>query len=171
MKRILVLAALAACLPAQASAMCYTVFGPKQVVFWRGSNAPFDLSGPISDTMRKRVPSGHLVITDDTYGCTPVGQTDFFGPVPGMTVQTQGQLRAVGMQGAASAGWSGAPVEPGAVMIETQPGRVAVPLGTGEVVERGRLGSGREAVVVPAPVQPVAPVAPVRERAAVRRDL
>jgi len=87
MKRIVMLVAVLACIPAQAWALCYTVFGPGQVVVWRGSNAPFDMSGPISATMKKRFPNNHLVISDETRTCSPLGRDDFFGPMPGMNVQ------------------------------------------------------------------------------------
>jgi len=83
MKRALILATLALGLaPASVFAMCYTVLGANAVVVWRGTNTPIDLSKPVTAGMRAVFPAGtHLVISDETTGCTPVGPQNFFGPM------------------------------------------------------------------------------------------
>lgn len=87
MKRICLPLLLLACLPAPALAMCYTVVGQGNVVIWRGTNSPINLSGTITEGMRARFPQGsHFVISYDANGCTPIGPQDFFGPLPGMNV-------------------------------------------------------------------------------------
>lgn len=92
---ILVLAA--GCIPASALSMCSTIYGPNAAVIWRGTNAPIDLSGPVSAGMRRVFPSAYfLVIEDDNRGCSPAGPADYFGPMPGLTGPVPG---APAMQG------------------------------------------------------------------------
>jgi hypothetical protein len=73
-------------LPGSAAALCYTVYGANQLVMWRGTQAPIDLSKPIHEGMRSAFPPGSfLVIEEETRSCTPIGPPDFFGPMPGLT--------------------------------------------------------------------------------------
>jgi hypothetical protein len=102
MKRIGLLIAIAVGgVPGGTFAMCYTVFGANQVVVWRGTNTPVDLSKPIHEGLRKNFPPGSfLLIEEDARSCTPVGPQDFFGPMPGLTGPVPG---APGMQGGMTA--------------------------------------------------------------------
>lgn len=83
MKRIgLLFATVLGALPAGALAMCYTVYGANQVVIWRGTDTPIDLSRPIHEGMRRVFPPGsRLLIEEETRSCTPIGPADFFGPL------------------------------------------------------------------------------------------
>jgi hypothetical protein len=73
-------------LPAQAFGLCYTVIGQNGVVVWRGSNSPIDLSGSVTQGMRRVFPTGNqLVISYDTTSCTPIGPADNFGAMPGFS--------------------------------------------------------------------------------------
>jgi hypothetical protein len=97
----LLLAAVLGALPAVAQALCYTVYGANQVIIWRGTDTPIDLSRPVHEGMRKVFPQGSfLVIEEDTRSCTPVGPADFFGPMPGLTGPVPG---VPGMQGGMTA--------------------------------------------------------------------
>ncbi len=102
MKRIgFLIALILVGLPAGAVAMCYTVLGPKEVVVWRGTDTPIDLSKPIHEGMRRTFPPGSfLLIEEDTRACTPIGPQDFFGPMPGLTGPVPG---VPGMQGGMTA--------------------------------------------------------------------
>lgn len=102
MKRFgLLVAAVLVALPGSATALCYTVFGPNQVVIWRGTNTPIDLSKPIHEGMRQMFPAGNfLVIEDGRESCTPIGPQDYFGPMPGLTGPVPG---VPGMQGGMTA--------------------------------------------------------------------
>lgn len=102
MKRIgLLFATVLGALPAGALAMCYTVYGANQVVIWRGTDTPIDLSRPIHEGMRRVFPPGsRLLIEEEMRSCTPIGPVDFFGPLPGLTGPVPGDP---GMKGGMTA--------------------------------------------------------------------
>lgn len=82
MKRIgLLFATVLGALPAGALAMCYTVYGANQVVIWRGTDTPIDLSRPIHEGMRRVFPPGsRLLIEEEMRSCTPIGTGGLLRP-------------------------------------------------------------------------------------------
>lgn len=49
-----------------ATAVCYQVFSPDNVLVWQGRVPPVAMDTPSSDTaIKTRFPGGHLVIVDD----------------------------------------------------------------------------------------------------------
>jgi hypothetical protein len=59
---------LALSFPTTASAaLCYQIFTPANALVWQGKTPPVPLDGlDLNDEVRKMVPSGHLVIIEDS---------------------------------------------------------------------------------------------------------
>jgi len=77
--------------PGSASALCFTVFGDKQEVLYRGTATPIDLSRPVHEGMRKAFPRGAILVIDDNdMGCSPIGPQAVFGTMPGYSGATPG---------------------------------------------------------------------------------
>jgi hypothetical protein len=56
-------------LPSLASANCYSIYDAKNRLAFQSTIAPVDLSTRISDGMRARFPSGHLIMVPDDSDC------------------------------------------------------------------------------------------------------
>lgn len=64
------LAAFAASLvPATALASCFFIYGSNNQLVYRSTITPVDLSRPLSESVRRRFPGGHLVMIPDETGC------------------------------------------------------------------------------------------------------
>lgn len=66
------LASLALLGSGQAAAHCFMVFDPQQRLVYQSTEAPFDLSEPLSQGLAKHFPRHHLVMTDSAADCAPV---------------------------------------------------------------------------------------------------
>ncbi|NUZ06936.1 hypothetical protein [Piscinibacter koreensis] len=60
-------------LPLAASASCFSIYSPRNVLVYQSTVNPIDLSLPISQALRPRFPNHHLVMDPDESACTEVG--------------------------------------------------------------------------------------------------
>jgi len=70
-------------LPSLASAVCFTVYDRANWIIYRATVTPIDLSGPISQAMWAKFPTGHLVISDGTTTCTRIDPRSPVDPMTG----------------------------------------------------------------------------------------
>jgi len=66
------LATLATLTPGVAAAHCFMVFDPQQRLVYQSTEAPFDLSQPLSSGLAAHFPGHHLVMTDSSTHCAAV---------------------------------------------------------------------------------------------------
>ena len=66
------LAASAVLASGQAAAHCFMVFDPQQRLVYQSTEAPFDLSVPLSQGLAAHFPRHHMVMTESAIGCAPV---------------------------------------------------------------------------------------------------
>jgi hypothetical protein len=71
-------------LPPHASASCFTVYDRANRIVYRDVLTPIDLSGPITEAMRAWFPGGHLVISGEARGCTPIDPQAPVDPMAGV---------------------------------------------------------------------------------------
>ena len=72
-----ILALLALCFSTAASSACYMIFAPTNELVWRGTAPPVKMDSPsLRDEIRKIVPNGHLVISNEAFtSCSAVDLT------------------------------------------------------------------------------------------------
>jgi len=88
MKRALMLSAvLLGGMPTYGSAMCYIVYDAQSRIVYRAPYTPINLSGPITPALRAKFPGGHMVIADDTTGCTLIDPSAPFDPFTGAATE------------------------------------------------------------------------------------
>jgi hypothetical protein len=64
---------LASTLPLAASANCYSIYSPRNVLVYQSTLNPVDLSRTLTEALRARFPGHHLVMDPDASSCSEVG--------------------------------------------------------------------------------------------------